>query len=188
MINEKTAKKYYEEDFVSHGFDHLRRVQANALKIAKTEKVNMKVLKAAAWFHDVARPDEFKTGVDHAKLGSKKVIPILEEMKFSQKEINEVSKSIAEHRFTKGIKATSIESKILQDADRLDALGAIAIARIFAHGGHKGESLEKSATRFPKKQLKLKPSTFNTKEGKKIAKEKYEFTKEFYERFLNEKH
>lgn len=187
MLDEKLVKQIYGKHYLDHGFDHIERVHKNGMKIAKKQKnVNLKIIDAALWLHDIARPQETKTGICHAKNGAKKVVPILKKINFSKEEINEVSKAIASHRFSKGKKAESIEAQILQDADRLDALGAITVARIFTHGGHIGRSISDSVKRFEKKQLKLLPSTFNTKIGQKLAKEKYKVTKNFYEQIKKE--
>ena len=181
MLKENFIKKFYPKNYVCHAFDHLQRVHKFAMNIAKTEKsVNYKILDAAAWFHDLARPLESQGKCKcHAEHGAKIVIPILKKLKFSENEIKQVSEAIAVHRYSTGKKAESIEAKILQDADRLDAIGAISVARIFSYGGREGRSIENGVKRFYFKQIKLKPSTFITKTAKKIAERKYNLTKLF---------
>ena len=79
MLKESFIKKFYPANYVCHAFDHLERVHRFAMKIAKTEKnVNYKVLDAAAWFHDIARPLESKGKCKcHAEHGAKIVVPII---------------------------------------------------------------------------------------------------------------
>ena len=181
MLNEKIVKKNYSPEFAAHSWDHIQRVHSFAMRIAKNEKkVNLKILDAAVWFHDIARPLEFHKKCEcHAKTGAEIVVPILKKLKFNEEEIKIIANAISVHRFSRGEKAESIEAKILQDADRLDALGAITVARIFTYGGAKGRSIEGSVKRFYEKQLKLKPHTFNTKTAQHIAKERYAFVKLF---------
>jgi len=179
-INEKIARSFYSKEFVGHNWDHIQRVHNFALKIAKNERnVNYKILEAAVWLHDLAREEESIKGICHAEAGSKMVVPILKKLNFKDSDIMAVAEAIAVHRFSNGKKARFIEAKILQDADRLDALGAISIARIFTYGGAKGRSIKESLKRFYFKQIKLKPSTFNTKTGKILAKQRYNFVLSF---------
>lgn len=180
-MKEAAAKRLYSKEFVSHSWDHIKRVHKFARIIAKNERnVDYKLLDASVWLHDIARPLEFnKKCKCHAEEGAKIIIPILKKAKFSKEEMEKVSEAIAVHRYSGKKKANSIESKILQDADRLDALGAIAIARIFTYGGAKGRSIEESLKRFYFKQIKLKPETFNTKTARRLAKQRYSFIKLF---------
>ena len=197
-INENIARKFYYGNFAAHSWDHIERVHKLGMKIAKNEKnVNYSVLNAALWLHDIAREEESTKGICHAEAGSKIVVPILKKLNFKDSEIMAVSEAIAVHRFSKGKKARFIEAKILQDADRLDALGAVAISRIFSYGGHigrpvydknsfKNKSRDTGIGHFYEKQLKLKPSTFHTKTARKIATKRYSFIKLFLKNFKEE--
>ena len=78
-----------------------------------------------------------------------------------------------------------LEIRIVQDADRLDAMGAVGIARTFAYGGAKGRSLEDSLAHFDEKLLRLY-DLLSTEEAKKLAKPRWEFLREFYSRFKAE--
>ena len=198
MIKEPFVKKLYGKRFVGHSWDHIERVHNMGMRIPKNEKkVNRKVLDAALWLHDIAREKEFEKGVCHATEGAKMVVPILNGLKFSGEEINLVSEAIEVHRFSKGKKAEFIEAKILQDADRLDALGAVAIARIFSYGGFTNRPIydknnlnsknrKTGIGHFYNKQLKLKPNTFHTKIAREIAKKRYNFIKLFLKNFYEE--
>jgi len=180
-INEKMARNLYSGEFVAHNWDHIHRVHNFALRIAKNEQnVNYRILEAAVWLHDIARHLEFNNKCKcHAKTGAKMVISILSKLKFDKEDIKKISEAIRVHRYSNQDKANFIEAKILQDADRLDALGAISIARIFLFNGAKGNSIGSAVKRFYFKQIKLKPSTFNTKTGKAIAKHRYGFVLSF---------
>ena len=203
MLNLKEVKKYYE-DLGGHGFDHVVRVHRMAMKIAKKEKADLRVVDAASWLHDIARAQEDlkgRKGLCHASEGAKFAKKILKKLNFPEKKIENVTHCIAVHRFSKGLKAETKEAKILQDADRLDALGAICIARVFMFNGLKKLPLhiperkpEKhyhgqettAINHFYEKILKIKPETFHTKLAKKIAKKRYDSIKEFLKSFKDE--
>ncbi|MEK6927365.1 MAG: HD domain-containing protein [Nanoarchaeota archaeon] len=198
----KKVKPYFIEGG-SHAFDHVERVYNLALKLANTEKnVDLDVLKAAVLLHDVARQKEDKKECEcHAEEGAKMAEKILNEMNFQEDKIKKASYAIYVHRHSKGMKAETKEAEILQDADRLDALGAITIGRMFSSGGELNRPLynpsvplgDKSAKfetstlhGFYTKIFKIKPECFNTDEAKKIAKGRYKFVEEFVDRFLKE--
>ncbi|MDO8528293.1 MAG: HD domain-containing protein [Nanoarchaeota archaeon] len=184
----------------SHAFDHTQRVYNLALRLSKNYKLDMDVLKAAALLHDVARLKEDKEEVVcHAEHGAKMAEEILKEMDFPNEKIEKVCYAISIHRHSKRVKADTKEAQILQDADRLDALGAITIARMFSTGGKIGIPLYKPEIPLGKiypgyksdstihgfyvKILKIIPSEFNTEEAKRIAKKRYKFVEEFLEQF-----
>lgn len=189
---------------VGHTFDHTQRVYDMAVKLAKSEKANLKVVKLAALLHDIARKKEAELGLCHAVEGTKMAKRILKKEKYDEETIEHVADCISTHRFSKKIKPKTKEAAILQDADRLDALGAIVIARIFMHSGAKGRAMhdsmippakniyDKKKTRltsinhFLEKITALKPNTFKTKLAKKIAKNRYKYTMDFVKRFLKE--
>lgn len=182
-----------------HDFLHTLRVWQNAKKIAKTVKCDLFAVEAAALLHDIARHKEDTGDCEcHAEEGAKMAKEILNELGIDSEKAWNIAHCIAVHRYSKGLKPGTIEAAILQDADRLDAIGAIAVARVFASGGKKGRMIydlgkkpvkdyigskkkysETSVNHFYEKILKLKPSSFNTKTGKMLAKQKYEFTQKF---------
>jgi uncharacterized protein len=107
-----------------------------AVRIAKAENADLEVVKAAALLHDIARAMEDEGKIDdHATEGAKMAERILEEVNFPEDRIDNVIYCIETHRFKKSIVPESLEAKILQDADRLDMIGAIGIARVFARAG-----------------------------------------------------
>ncbi len=198
---ETIAKKHFEGGG-SHEFSHTKRVYNMSLLISEGENVDLDVVKAAALLHDIAREKEDKNECDcHAEKGATMAEQILNTLNFPRDKIQKVFYSIKIHRHSKNIKPETIEAAILQDADRLDALGAITIARMFSSGGKAGILLynphqqetskdykgQKSTIEgFHKKILKITPETFKTKKAKKIAERRYKFVQEFLERFINE--
>jgi uncharacterized protein len=204
FFNELKEKiKHYFEEGGSHAFDHTERVYNLALKIGKKEKADLDVLKAASLLHDIARLKEDNKEVEcHAEHGAKMAEDILIEMHFPAEKIKNVTHSIEVHRHSKGLNPESKEAKILQDADRLDALGAITIARMFSTGGKFNIPLYKPEIPFGKvydgyysdstihgfyaRILKIKPETFNTEYAKKIARGRYKFVEKFLDQFFKE--
>ena len=186
----------------SHAFDHTERVYSLALRLSKNKKVDLDVIKAATLLHDIARLKEEKKEVEcHAEHGAEIAEKILMEMRFPEDKIKQVVHAIKVHRHSKGLKAETKEAEILKDADRLDALGAITIARMFSTGGELNRPLYNSKISLDDKSsnfytstihgfyhriLKITPETFNTKEAKEIAKSRYKFVEEFLDRFLKE--
>ncbi|MCX8161965.1 MAG: HD domain-containing protein, partial [Candidatus Bathyarchaeota archaeon] len=139
-------------------------------------------------------------GIDHAEEGAKIARSVLEDLGIPSDIIEKVVYAIRVHRFGASITPGTIEACILQDADRLDALGAIGVARAFAYGGFRslpmylpGEKpsaydpfkLKSTFTHFHEKLLKLK-DYMNTETARKIAEDRHRFILIFLERFLDE--
>ncbi|MHA6259683.1 HD domain-containing protein [Sporosarcina sp. CAU 1771] len=192
IIEECTGLVYkiYANYDASHDFAHIERVMKNAEDIMKTELTyDEDVIRLAVLLHDV----------EDAKYKSKdtpSVVEILKSIGASNMLINKVVRCIESVSFSGGNEQqlTSIEGAILRDADRLDAIGAIGVARAFAFGGAKGRKLydEKelirtkmseeeyrargtaSVTHFHEKLLLLK-ELMVTNEGKRLAEERHVF-------------
>jgi uncharacterized protein len=192
---------HHFEDGKGHGFDHTQRVYNLAIKIAKEEKADLEVVKAAALLHDICRKKEEETGLCHASEGAELAPSILREINFSEEKIENVIHCIKVHRFSKRLEPKTKEAKILQDADRLDAIGAIAITRIISHNTMIGNPIydpnikpseeytskgKTALNHFFEKIFKLKPESFHTSLAKEIAKDRYKFTTEFVDRFISE--
>ena len=170
----------------AHDFDHIMRVYKNAKKICNEEKVNPKLVLSAALLHDiVSYPKSDKrsklSSIRSAELSKK----ILKKYDFSDEEIQIISDAIRDHSFSQNKIPQTIEGKILQDADRLDALGAIGIARVFAVAGSEKRRFYNTDDPFCKKRdpddqkwsldhfykkLFLLESRMNTSSGKVEAK------------------
>jgi uncharacterized protein len=120
----------------AHDFSHITRVYKNAQSIGKSECADMQVLLLAALLHDLGSESKLpKSSADLDQTSLKKAEDFLATKGFPEDVRNKVLYAIETHRFSKGIVPKTLEAKILQDADRLDAIGAIGIARVFMTGG-----------------------------------------------------
>jgi len=192
------------EEFLRHSHHnkaHVERVYNLAVRMGVDENADLDVIKAAALLHDIARAMEDEGKIDdHAAEGAKIARGILEEVDFPRQKVDKAIHCIEAHRFRGGSEARSLEAKILRDADRLDIIGAIGLARVFARGGWanlpihdpsippKGKYDGRSTTSINhiyEKILKAK-DTMNTKTAKRIAEGRHGFVEEFLDRFLKE--
>ena len=121
----------------AHGKDHIYRVLYNALEIAKTEKnIDYDVLICACLLHDIGRKEQFENpALCHAEVGGEKAYRFLLENDFNPAFAKHVKKCIVSHRFRKNNPPESMEAKILFDADKLEAAGAVGIARTLIYKG-----------------------------------------------------
>ena len=196
-----TVKEMMDNDS-AHDFEHIMRVYKNAQKLCKKEKANEKLVLSAALLHDiVSYPKSDKRSKLSSIQSAKKSESILKKYDFSQDEIKIISDAIRDHSFSQNKTPTTIEGKILQDADRLDALGAIGIARVFATGGSLNRPFYNiddpfCKTRIPddktwtvdhffQKLLNLE-SLMNTKSGKIEAKKRTKVLKGFLKQLKQE--
>jgi len=202
FIELKKKIKPYFEKHGGHDFAHTERVYRNAIKISKGENIDLDVVKAAALLHDIAREMEDIGKIKcHAEEGAKIAKRILREINFPEEKIEKVVHAIKVHRHSKNKKAETKEAKIIQDADRLDALGAVCIARVFSYGAKKGRLIydpkikpkqkyegdsETSINHFYEKIFKIKPETFKTKKARSMAEKRYKFVKNFVNQFIKE--
>ncbi len=197
----------------SHDLEHTFRVLKLALKIAKTEPLcNIDVLKLSAILHDIARVKEDTDNsrrIDHAILGAEMAAKILKELSFDDRTIESVKHCIRAHRFRGSERPETLEAKILSDADKIDAIGAIGVARAFMIAGEWGEPLymdfegeekylnntengriknQKNHSPNIEFEVKLKhiPERLYTDEAKRIAQERVRFMELFFERLSKE--
>lgn len=201
---EDYVKKELGKDSSGHDWHHIDRVRKNAYMIWSGEqRGDWFIIEMAALLHDI--PDEKLN--DSEEAGWAKLDSFLAGLPLDQK-INEHIKDCIETVSFKGGRAVnlnSIEAEIVQDADRLDALGAIGIARTFAFGGKKGHPIydpgltaredmtleeyrsgnSSSINHFYEKLLKLKDK-MNTKQAKKLAEERQSYMEDFLEQFYSE--
>ncbi|NPA45359.1 MAG: HD domain-containing protein [Chlorobi bacterium] len=199
------VKNTLKEADGSHDWWHIYRVWKNTLLILKTEKANYLTCELAALLHDIA-DHKFHNG--NETIGAKKAEEFLISLNIDKEIINDVVKIVENISFLGGHKKSnyySIELAVVQDADRLDAIGAIGIARTFAYGGYKKREIYnpkikpnlqmskeeyKNSTaptinHFYEKLLLLKDK-MNTETGKKLAYERHSFMEQFLEQFYNE--
>lgn len=120
----------------SHDILHVRRVVALAKKIAKAESVELKVVIPAAYLHDcvyISKADPRRP--EASLISANKALELLSEWKYPEAYFSQIHHAIAAHSFSANIPAQSIEAKVVQDADRLDAMGAVGIFKCFAFSG-----------------------------------------------------
>lgn len=172
----RVAESLYSP-YGTHGWEHIMRVCSLCLKIAEREKgyVDEFSLMLSCLLHDIAR---VKEGGDHALESAKVAKEILHWLNIEDETIAIVEDAISSHSYSARRTPNTLEGKILSDADKIDALGAIGVARVFEFSGANGRSLEESVNHFREKILKL-PSLMLTEEGKKIAVERSKFVEEF---------
>jgi len=186
-ILQKQVRQRMKNDS-AHDFDHIMRVYKNAEKICKKEKANQKLVLSAALLHDViSYPKSDKRAKLSSQRSAKEAEKILNKLDYSIEEIKVISDAIRDHSFSRGKTPKTLEGQILQDADRLDAIGAIGIARVFAVAGSEKrpfyntddpfckiripDDMVWTIDHFYKKLLKLE-SLMNTKSAKMEAKKR----------------
>lgn len=205
----EATKKYYDEfdkeDF-SHNSDHFSRVENIAKRITEGEGADLEVVEAACLLFDVARGMEDRKNIeDHAEKGAEIAKEILTQVDFPKEKIKKVCDAILTHRRSRNLKPQTLEAKILRDADYLDAMGAINVARVIA------SSLQSKKYKRPifvdkpyedrddigyasayhfmlyeVKHPKHQPKSFYTKLGRKLAEDRLKFSKEYVERLDDE--
>lgn len=193
------AAQYLADSRGCHQLDHTERVVVNARRLAAHyPAVDREVLEAAAWLHDIGRASE-DDGRSHALISAELAAQWLPEFGWSTERIARTLAAIADHRFSAGTVPSSLEGQLLQDADRLDALGAIGIARTFAHGTDRQlyaahdpfaerrapEDARYTLDHFYAKLLKL-PETLHTAEARVLADERVGFMQCFLREFRAE--
>jgi uncharacterized protein len=169
----------------AHDFSHILRVYRNARIIGEEEGADMRVLLLAALLHDVGSEKKHTTKQGESEDPGKSAVgAFLEAVGLEEAARDKVQYAVDVHRFSKGIVPVTLEARVLQDADRLDALGAIGIARVFLTGGTLGRELYSpddpfcqarkpddrkwNLDHFYKKLLKLE-SGMHTKSAKRLA-------------------
>ena len=175
-------KALFEGSSDGHDLDHSLRVYKNALLIASDyPEADMELICLSSLLHDVDDHKLFNTE------NNSNARTFLKEQNIPQERIEEIIKIINAVSFSKnkGKTPETLEGRIVQDADRLDAMGAIGIARTFAYGGKKGRSLEDSVRHFHEKLLLLR-DTLNTDEARELATTRHDFMVKFLEELSEE--
>ena len=173
-----------------HGFSHVQRVYNTCVKIGKELNANMKVLEIAALLHDIGRIDEKEDPPkrNHAEISAKKAIEFLatNNINLSGKEIDDIIHAIKAHSFSNKILPLTLEAKILSDADKLDAIGAIGIFRTIGFTLHKNGGIDQVVEHLENKIFKLKDQML-LDYSKKIAEERHNTVLEFYNKLKKER-
>ena len=147
-IKEIVEQELNQEKDSAHDIDHIMRVYNLAMTIVKTEaNVDIDVLQAASLLHDIGGAKEASDPsgkTDHAIIGAEMARPILENLGFSDDKIKHVQECILAHRYRTNNQPETIEAKIVHDADKLETVGAIGIARAFSWiGRHRAKIYKK---------------------------------------------
>lgn len=187
-----------------HDWDHVSRVYNLALFICKKEKADTDVIRVAVLLHDIKRSEEMLSGGKfcHALEGAKEAEKILQNLGLDKKFVVSVKHCIEAHRFRNKIEPATLEAKVLSDADKIDALGAVGVGRAILWSGKVGARLHNSDTKdiFATKEhsrddtlyrefmVKLRhlEKKMYTKTGRKIAQERTAFMKNFLGRLDSE--
>ncbi|WP_026581160.1 HD domain-containing protein [Bacillus sp. J33] len=203
-ITENFVRDALGEDSTGHDWHHIERVRKNALYIAeKEQKGDSFMIEMAALLHDI--PDE-KLNPSKEE-GERKLSEFLQTLGIQEGIINKIKEIIYSISFKggKNTRLLSEEAEIVQDADRLDAIGAVGIARAFAYGGKKGQAIydpdmaarnkmteaeyrngkSTSINHFYEKLLKLK-DRLNTETAIKMAEDRHQFMEQFLQQFYKE--
>ena len=196
--------KSHETDDHSHDLSHFQRVWKTAQKIIAGESrpVNQLVVMTACYFHDIVtlpknHPDRSKT----SQLAAVKTGEILAELVFPQELIPAVCHAVEAHSFSANIPTQTAEAEIVQDADRMEAIGAIGLARVFYTGGKMGSKLfhaedpwaenrelddrQYSVDHFFCKLLTL-GETMKTQPGRDLAEENTDYLRGFLDKLREE--
>jgi uncharacterized protein len=199
----KAVEQHCEGDSTGHDWWHIYRVVKLALRIGEQENANLELVEIAALMHDL---DDWKLSTNSGNHPNAR--KLLTDNGFNQDIIDKVIEIIEQVSFKgAGVDTTpsSLEAKVVQDADRLDAIGAIGVARAFAFGGSKGrplyapdvepqmhqsfeqykQSTGHTINHFYEKLLLLK-DRLNTNSAKGIAEERHKFMQLFLDQFYRE--
>ena len=180
------AKEYIERLFAGnadgHGLDHSMRVYKNAMLLAETEPTADRFIVAlSALLHDA---DDYKLFQTENNANARNFLKSANVDPETTDRICEVINSVSFSK-NRGKKPETIEGQIVQEADRLDAIGAIGIARTFAFGGKHNRSLESSIDHFHEKLLLLK-DMLNTEKAKELAESRHLFMEQFLKEWEKE--
>lgn len=175
-----------------HRIDHVERVVTNALALARQESEAIcEVIVPAAWLHDcVPISKHSPQRAQASRLSADRAVVLLQQLNYPAKYYDAIAHAIKAHSYSAGITPETLEAQIVQDADRLDSLGAIGIARVFLVGGELGNTVyppeepfnpdrefnEKRyiVDHFYTKLLKLAPS-FHTESGRQEAQRRTDY-------------
>lgn len=185
-----------------HDLGHVQRVLRAAERIGIAEGADPQVVLPAAWLHDcvvVAKNSPLRSKA--SRMAAERAVEFLESIAYDRKLIPAVAHAIAAHSFSAAIAPETIEAKVVQDADRLEALGALGLARCLMTGGAMGRQLLHADEPFPVdreaddaassldhlfvKLLKL-PSLMQTRSGRSVAEERAEFLVQFLRALASE--
>lgn len=198
------VKPFYQTTDPAHDWPHIGRVIANARELCQfyLDEVNLECVLAAVYCHDLVNlPKDHADRKNASSLAAEEAKPLLVSSGFDKDEINIIQKAIVEHSFSKGLKPSCLEAAIVQDADRLDALGSIGILRCAAVNTQmKSSFYEPQDPLAQERQLDDKsfmldhyfvklfklPEMMNTEEARVEATRRVEYMKSFIANLMGE--
>jgi uncharacterized protein len=168
-----------------HGFSHVERVYDTCIKMGKDLNANMRVLKISALLHDVGRIRAERDGklANHAETSVEMGLEFLNEREFklSQDDLGGIIHAIKAHSFSNNVVPETLEAKILSDADKLDALGAIGLYRTIGFTVQNEGGIDTVMKHLENKILKLKDQMY-LDVSKEIAKKRQQIILDFYDK------
>ena len=195
------ARTYFEDAPPAHDWHHVRRVETLAETLIDrhaSDDIDERVVTLAVYLHDIGREREARGEIDdHATWGAREAGRILEAVGADAATIDAVRHCVRAHRYSNDIDPETLEARLVSDADDLDALGAVGLARVFAHGGAAGSPIHDPAVpvgedetaagatqynHLHKKILEL-PDRLYTEVGRELADERARFVREYVDRF-----
>ena len=184
------ARNIFAGDASGHDFDHTLRVFHMATRLAQEEGADVETVQLAALLHDV---DDRKLSPETYE-GKLRAVAFLKEQAVPQEKIGLIVDIISRVSFSAHLEPPeTIEGKCVQDADRLDAIGAIGIARTFAFGGSRGRRLHDPERRDPSAsvqhfydKLLLLKETMHTATGRRLAEQRDRYMRDFLQQFYGE--
>ena len=200
---EAFAKKRLDGAKTSHDWEHTLRVFKLCDRIGNKEGVDMDVVRVAAYLHDIGRgyQDASLGVICHAEKGAEMAAPLVQALHLTEQQKENIIHCIRSHRFRGNHVPATPEAKVLFDADKLDAIGAVGIARAYLFAGEVGARLHRSDIDIDKtkpyskndtgyREFKVKLCKIRdrilTKEGRRLADERHEFMERFFKRFIEE--
>jgi len=208
IITIEFARTLYDDSDPVHDFDHVLRVLALARRIAEAEGADGAVVETAVLLHDIQRANEDQQAhvlnaeaTDHAVLAAEQARAILRRLDPPPDDafIDAVAHAIAAHRFRNAIEPQTLEAKVVFDADKLDAIGAIGVARAYAYGGMTGQKLwgevphdypgggpDHTARHEFVYKLSHIPARMQTATGRAMAEERHAVMQAFFVRLAQE--
>jgi len=171
----------------AHGFDHTQRVYNLAYHIGKWEGADLLVVLSAALLHDIGRVMEEGIGADHAETAAYAAKDFLKSIDFPKAKITPVFLAIKQHRARKGEAPSTVEAKVLSDADNLDALGAIGVGRTFTYGGQMSRDV-RGTVRFIRDNMLNRVEQMYTDTARRLADRRITYMVQFLQRAEDEVH
>ncbi|MBT8341651.1 MAG: HD domain-containing protein [Desulfatitalea sp.] len=199
----RAARQCFSDARGSHDWDHTLRVHGLCRRIGTKAGADMPVLEAAAYLHDIGRADQDHANgsLCHAVRGAERARPIIASLPLDDRRKDNILHCVRAHRFRDDHPPVSVEARVLFDADKLDAIGAVGVARAYLFAGEVGACLHNpdlppESTRaysrndtgyreFVIKLAKIKERML-TEEGRRLAHGRHAFMVAFFEQFVQE--